>query len=317
VKRILFALMLGGALVGAGPVLAEEAVEAVEAAAAVVEVAAEAAAAAPVEAPAEAPAEEAAAAPTVDKGDVAWMMTSTMLVLLMVVPGLALFYGGLVRSKNMLSVFMQVLTVFSLLTVLWAIYGYSLAFAGGGAFIGTLDKLFLSGVTIESLADTFSDGVKIPEYIFIAFQGTFAGITGALIVGAFAERMKFKAVLLFSVLWFTFAYLPIAHMVWAAGGFLFEKGDLDFAGGTVVHINAGIAGLVGAYFVGKRLGYGKEALKPHNLTFTLIGAALLWVGWFGFNAGSNLESNAGAALAFINTMFATAAASAAGWWWSR
>ncbi|MDP2226647.1 MAG: ammonia channel protein, partial [Moraxellaceae bacterium] len=273
-KRLMFALMLGGALVTAGPAFAEEAVEVVEAAAVVAEAVA-----------AEAPAEEAAAevVSTVDKGDVAWMMTSTLLVLLMVVPGLALFYGGLVRSKNILSVFMQVLTVFSLLVILWAIYGYSLAFAGGGAYIGTLDKLFLSGVTIDSLADTFSEGVAIPEYIFIAFQATFAGITGALIVGAFAERIKFKAVLLFSVLWFTFAYLPIAHMVWAAGGLLFEKGDLDFAGGTVVHINAGVAGLVGAYFVGKRLGYGKEALKPHNLTFTLIGASLLWVGWFGFN----------------------------------
>ncbi|MGB4343888.1 MAG: ammonium transporter [Moraxellaceae bacterium] len=312
-KKVLMSMMLGGALVFAGPVFAEEAAATADVAAVVLDAAVieGAPAEAPVVVPAEATA-EAAPAPTVDKGDVAWMMTSTLLVLMMVVPGLALFYGGLVRSKNILSVFMQVLTVFSLLTVLWALYGYSLAFAGGGAYIGTLDKVFLSGVTVDSLADTFSEGVKIPEYIFIAFQATFAGITGALIVGAFAERMKFKAVLLFSVLWFTFAYLPIAHMVWAAGGLLFEKGDLDFAGGTVVHINAGVAGLIGAYFVGKRLGYGKEALKPHNLTFTLIGASLLWVGWFGFNAGSNLESNAGTTLAFINTLFATAAA-VCGW----
>ncbi len=255
-------------------------------------------------------AQEAAAAvtPTVNKGDVAWMLTSTLLVLLMTVPGLALFYGGMVRSKNVLSVLMQVLVVFSLLVVLWAVYGYSLAFAGGNAFIGTFDKLFLSGVTIESLADTFTADVKLPEYVFIAFQSTFAGITGALIVGAFAERMKFSATILFVVLWFTFGYLPMAHMVWAAGGYLFEKGALDFAGGTVVHINAGVAGLVAAYFVGKRLGYGREAIKPHNVTFTMVGASLLWVGWFGFNAGSNLEANAGAALAFINTLFATAAA---------
>jgi Amt family ammonium transporter len=251
----------------------------------------------------------AAAAPiVVDKGDVAWMLTSTLLVLLMTLPGLALFYGGMVRSKNVLSVFMQVTVVFSLLVLLWAVYGYSLAFAGGNAWIGTFDKLFLHGVTPDSLADTFSENVKLPEYVFIAFQSTFAGITGALIVGAFAERMKFAAVILFSVLWFTFGYLPIAHMVWAAGGFLFEKGALDFAGGTVVHINAGVAGLIAAYFVGKRVGFGREAMKPHNLTFTFVGASLLWVGWFGFNAGSNLEANAGAALAFINTLLATAAA---------
>ncbi len=246
--------------------------------------------------------------PVVDKGDVAWMLTSTLLVLLMTVPGLALFYGGMVRSKNVLSVFLQVLIVFSLITILWVVYGYSLAFAGGNAYIGTFDKLFLAGVTTDSLADTFSAGFKLPEYVFIAFQSTFAGITGALIVGAFAERMKFSAVLLFAVLWFTFGYLPVAHMVWAAGGLLFDMGALDFAGGTVVHINAGVAGLVGAYFVGKRLGYGKEAIKPHNVPFTLIGASLLWVGWFGFNAGSNLEANGGTALAFINTLLATAAA---------
>ncbi|MFC3551899.1 ammonium transporter [Lysobacter cavernae] len=252
------------------------------------------------------------AAPVVDKGDVAWMLTSTLLVLLMTVPGLALFYGGLVRSKNVLSVLMQVLTVFSLIVLLWVAYGYSLAFGGGGAFIGTTDKLFLLGVTKETLAATFTAGVSLPEYVFVAFQSTFAGITGALIVGAFAERIKFRAVLLFSVLWFTFAYLPIAHMVWyAPDGWLFAKGAIDFAGGTVVHINAGIAGLVGAYLVGRRVGYGREAIKPHNVTFTMIGASLLWVGWFGFNAGSNLEATAGAALAFLNTLLATAAAALA------
>ena len=246
--------------------------------------------------------------PTVDKGDVAWMLTSTLLVLLMTVPGLALFYGGLVRSKNVLSVLMQVLTVFSLLLLLWVAYGYSLAF-GGGAVIGGFDKLFLHGVTKDSLAATFTAGVALPEYVFVAFQATFAGITGALIVGALAERMRFRAVLLFAALWFSFAYLPIAHMVWAGpDGFLYAKGALDFAGGTVVHINAGVAGLVGAWFVGPRLGFGREPMKPHNVTFTMIGAALLWVGWFGFNAGSNLEANAGAALAFLNTLLAAAAA---------
>ena len=236
------------------------------------------------------------------------MLTSTLLVLLMAVPGLALFYGGMVRSKNVLSVLAQVITVFSLLVLLWVAYGYSLAFAGGGAWIGTLDKVFLRGVGIDSLADTFSAGFKLPEYVFIAFQGTFAGITGALIIGAFAERARFAAVLLFVVLWFTFGYLPLAHVVWSGQGYLFGKGALDFAGGTVVHINAGVAGLVGSYFVGKRLGFGREALKPHNVTFTFVGAALLWVGWFGFNAGSALEANATAALAFLNTLLATAAA---------
>ncbi len=244
---------------------------------------------------------------TVDKGDVAWMLTSTLLVLLMTVPGVALFYGGMVRSKNVLSVLIQVMVIFSLLILLWAVYGYSLAFVGGNAVIGSFEKLFLSGVTVDSLSDTFSEGVKLPEYVFIAFQGTFAGITGALIVGAFAERIRFAALILFSVLWFTFGYLPIAHMVWAAGGYLLDMGALDFAGGTVVHINAGVAGLIGAYFVGKRLGFGREAIKPHNVTMTFVGASLLWVGWFGFNAGSNLESNAGTALAFLNTLLATAA----------
>ncbi|GAB3345414.1 ammonium transporter [Marilutibacter aestuarii] len=252
-----------------------------------------------------------AAAPIVDKGDVAWLMTSTLLVLLMTVPGLALFYGGLVRAKNVLSVLMQVLAVFSVIVLLWAIYGYSLAFGGEGTFIAGFDKLFLAGVTPDSLADTFTDNVKLPEYAFIAFQATFAGITAALIVGAFAERILFRAVLVFSVLWFTFAYLPIAHMVWGAGGYLLDKGALDFAGGTVVHINAGVAGLVGAWLVGKRTGYGREAIKPHSLTFCMVGASLLWVGWFGFNAGSNLEATSGATLAFLNTLLAPAAAALA------
>ena len=251
---------------------------------------------------------QAAPIATVDKGDVAWMMVSTILVIMMVVPGLALFYGGLVRSKNMLSVLMQVLVVFSLISILWAVYGYSLAFGGEGLIIADLSKAFLLGVTPASLADTFTAGVKIPEFIFIAFQATFAGITCALIVGSFAERIRFSAVLLFCVIWFTFSYLPIAHMVWGAGGYLLGKGALDFAGGTVVHINAAMAGLVGAYMVGKRVGYGKEAMAPHNLTLTMVGASMLWVGWFGFNAGSNLESNGGATLAFINTLVATAAA---------
>ena len=252
--------------------------------------------------------EAAAAAAEVHKGDVAWIMTSTLLVLMMALPGLALFYGGMVRAKNMLSVLMQVMTVFSLNALLFALYGYSLAFTEASPFIGSLDKVFLSGVTIETLADTFTETVKLPEFAFIAFQATFAGITGALIVGAFAERMRFSAVLIFSVIWFTLCYLPICHMVWGPGGYLLEDGALDFAGGTVVHINAGIAGLVGAWMVGKRIGYGREALAPHSLTLTMVGASLLWVGWFGFNAGSNLEATAGAALAFINTLLATAAA---------
>ncbi|NMG16076.1 ammonium transporter [Aromatoleum bremense] len=235
-------------------------------------------------------------------------MTSTLLVLFMALPGLALFYGGLVRSKNMLSVLMQVMVVFSLIAVLWVFYGYSLAFTEASPFIGSLDKLFLAGVTSDTLADTFTDNVKLPEYAFIAFQATFAGITGALVVGAFAERMKFSAVLVFSVIWFTLCYLPICHMVWGPGGMLLGDGALDFAGGTVVHINAGVAGLVGAYMVGKRIGFGREALTPHSLTLTMVGASMLWVGWFGFNAGSNLEATSGAALAFINTLVATAAA---------
>lgn len=253
-------------------------------------------------------AQAAPVAPTVDKGDVAWMLTATLLVVLMVMPGLALFYGGLVRSKNMLSVLMQVTMVFSLVTVLWVLYGYSLAFGGEGLIIGTLDKVFLSGVTMESLAATFTANVMIPELLFVAFQGTFAAITCALVVGSFAERIKFSAVLIFTLIWFTISYIPIAHMVWGSGGYLLGKGKMDFAGGTVVHINAAIAALVGAYMVGRRVGFGREAMPPHSMTLTLVGAALLWVGWFGFNAGSNLEATAGAALALLNTLVATAAA---------
>lgn len=273
-----------------------------------------------------APAEAAAPAPVPNKGDVAWMIVATALVILMTIPGLALFYGGLVRSKNMLSVLMQTFGLFAMIVVLWSIYGYSLAFTGGSQFIGGFDKIMLKGITPESVAATFSKGVVIPELIFVAFQSTFAAITTALIIGSFAERMKFSAVLLFSVIWFTFSYLPVAHMVWywdgpdaitdaaslevvtANAGWLWAKGALDFAGGTVVHINAAIAGLVGAYLIGKRVGYGREAMAPHSLTMTMIGASLLWVGWFGFNAGSNLEANGVAALAFVNTLLATAAA---------
>ncbi|PIQ56113.1 MAG: ammonia channel protein [Comamonadaceae bacterium CG12_big_fil_rev_8_21_14_0_65_59_15] len=306
-KKLLASLALGiGLLLGSSVALSQTpaASEAAPAAVAAPTEAAAPAAAAVTTAEAAAP----TAAPAVHKGDVAWMMTSTLLVLFMAVPGLALFYGGLVRSKNMLSVLMQVMVVFSLIGVLWAIYGYSLAFGGEGTIIAGFDKLFLAGVNMDSLADTFSADVKLPEYVFIAFQATFAGITCALIVGSFAERIKFSAVLLFSVLWFTFCYLPIAHMVWGSGGYLLGKGALDFAGGTVVHINAGVAGLVGAFVLGKRIGYGKESMAPHSLTLTMVGACMLWVGWFGFNAGSNLEATAGAALAFINTLFATAAA---------
>ncbi|GAA0504254.1 ammonium transporter [Pigmentiphaga daeguensis] len=249
-------------------------------------------------------------APALVGADVAWLSTSTILVLLMVVPGLALFYGGLVRSKNMLSVLMQVLVVFSLIVVLWFIYGYSLAFTDGNAFFGGLDRLFLKGL-FDAETGAFPLSGTVPEMSFAAFQATFAGITCALIVGAFAERARFSAVLLFMVLWFTFAYVPIAHMVWFGGetqGFLFARGALDFAGGTVVHINAGVAGLVGAYVIGKRIGFGKEALSPHSLPMTMIGASLLWVGWFGFNAGSALTAGNVAALAFMNTLIATAGA---------
>ena len=265
----------------------------------------EAATAATAAAPAVAAAVE--AVPTLSAGDTAWMLTSTMLVILMVIPGLALFYGGLVRSKNMLSVLAQVFVIFSLITVLWAIYGYSLAFGGEGKFFANFDKLFLMGIT----PDTLSSMLKtIPEYVFVAFQSTFAAITVALIVGAFAARIKFAAVIIFSVLWFTFSYIPMAHMVWG-GGLLGADGALDFAGGTVVHINAAVAGLVGAYMLGKRIGFGKEALPPHSLTLTMVGASLLWVGWFGFNAGSAGAANGIAGLAFINTILATGAAAIA------
>ncbi len=245
-----------------------------------------------------------AAAPVLSAGDTAWIMTSTMLVILMVIPGLALFYGGLVRSKNMLSVLAQVFTIFSLITVLWTIYGYSLTFSGEGNFFGDFGKVFLMGITPDTLSGAMA---TVPEYVFVSFQATFAAITVALIVGAFAERIKFAAVMIFAVLWFTFSYLPIAHMVWG-GGLLGKDGALDFAGGTVVHINAGVAGLVGSYVLGKRLGFGREALAPHNLTLTMVGASLLWVGWFGFNAGSAGAANGIAGLAFINTIVATGAA---------
>ncbi|RKT51055.1 ammonium transporter [Azonexus fungiphilus] len=316
-KYLLSVLALIGAVSFGAPAWAEEpaaTTAVVEAVAAVAE-----AAVAAVE-PAAAP------APVPNKGDNAWIMVCAALVILMSIPGLALFYGGLVRAKNMLSVLMQVFTVFSLITVLWVIYGYSLAFTEGNAFFGTLDKLFLSGVTVESVGATFSKGVVISELIFVVFQGAFAAITCGLIVGAFAERAKFAAILVFMVIWFTFSYIPMAHMVWywagpdayidaaaaeaagATAGFLFQHGALDFAGGTVVHINAAIAGLVGAYMIGKRTGLGSVAMAPHSLTFTMIGASLLWFGWFGFNAGSALEASGGSALAMVNTWVATAAA---------
>jgi Amt family ammonium transporter len=267
--------------------------------------------------------------PVPDKGDTAWMMTSTVLVILMTIPGLALFYGGMVRSKNVLSLLMQVFMTFCLIAILWAVYGYSIAFTNGNAFFGGFDRLFLSGMTTTSVAATFSKGVYIPEFAWFIFQLTFACITPCLIVGAFAERMKFSAVLLFMVLWFTFSYLPIAHMVWwwagpdaytdadaataaaATAGFLFQKGALDFAGGTVVHINAGIAGLVGALMIGKRVGYGTASMAPHNVPMVMIGSCLLWVGWFGFNVGSNLEASGFAGQVFANTLLATSAAALA------
>eukprot|EP01031_Cornospumella_fuschlensis_P042644 gene42644-52108_t len=253
-----------------------------------------------------------AAAPVMDKGDVSWMMMSTVLVLFMTLPGLALFYGGLVRSKNMLSILMQTTTIACVMMIVWVIYGYSFTFGGSTSpWWGGTGKLFLSGVTMDSMSATFSAGYVIPEYLFIAFQMTFAAITPALIIGAFAERVKFKAVLVFSVLWATFSYFPIAHMVWDANGYLFAKGAFDFAGGTVVHINAGVAALVGALVIGPRIGYGKENMAPHSMVMTMIGASMLWVGWFGFNVGSNLEANGGAALAMINTFIATAAATLA------
>ncbi len=315
-KRFIAILLTACSLGLGGGALAEEKAAP---AASVTAPAAVAAAAAPAEA---AP----AAAPVPNKGDTAWLIVATAFVILMSIPGLAMFYGGLVRAKNMLSVLMQVFAVFSLISILWVVYGYSLAFNEGGAFFGNLDKLFLKGVTPDSIAATFSKGVVVPELIYVAFQGAFAAITCGLIVGAFAERIKFAAVLAFMALWFTFSYVPIAHMVWfwtgpdaitdaatlatetAKAGWLFQKGALDFAGGTVVHINAAVAGLVGAYLIGKRVGYGKESMAPHSLTTTMIGASLLWFGWFGFNAGSALEANGTAALAFVNTWLATAAA---------
>ena len=330
-KKLLASFVLGLSLLTAGTLSLAQAPAAEPAA--VTAPAAEAAPAAAAAAPAAAaPAAAAEApAPVPNKGDTAWMMVATILVILMVLPGLALFYGGLVRSKNMLSVLMQVMVTFSLIVVLWFIYGYSLAFTEGNAFIGGFDRLFMKGIWDNAAgtfanAATFSKGVVIPEISFAAFQATFAGITCALIVGAFAERIKFSAVLLFMVLWFTFSYLPVAHMVWfwmgpdaytakevadamtGKAGQIWQWGALDFAGGTVVHINAAVAGLVGAFMVGKRIGYGKEAMAPHSLTLTMVGASLLWVGWFGFNAGSALEANGFAALAFINTLVATAAA---------
>jgi len=303
-KKLLASFLLGLSLLGAGSLSLAQAPAASEpvAATAAAEPAAAPAPAAAASAPAEAPA--AAPVPKLDSGDTAWMLTSTLLVILMTIPGLALFYGGLARAKNMLSVLVQVFVIFALISVLWAIYGYSLTFGGEGQFFGGLDKLFLKGITPDTLSTLL---VTIPEYVFVAFQSTFAAITVALVVGAFAERIKFSAVLIFSVLWFTLSYIPIAHMVWG-GGLLAKDGALDFAGGTVVHINAGIAALVGAYMVGKRIGYGKEALTPHSLTLTMVGASLLWVGWFGFNAGSAGAANGAAGLAFINTVLATAAA---------
>ncbi len=325
-KKLIVILALGLAALGlSGAAMAQDPAASAPAAAASAEAAPAATAAA------DAASAPAAAAPTPNKGDVAWMLVATLLVIMMTVPGLALFYGGLVRSKNMLSVLMQVLVTFSLIVVVWCIYGYSLAFTENNNFIGGFDRLFMKGLFDPAtgsfaMGATFSKGVVIPELLFAAFQATFAGITCCLIVGAFAERIKFSAVLLFSVLWFTFSYAPIAHMVWfwmgpdaytaadlvdglnAKAGLIWQWGALDFAGGTVVHINAAVAGLVGAYMVGKRVGYGREAMAPHNLPLTMVGASLLWVGWFGFNAGSALEAGNSAVLAFMNTFSATAAA---------
>ncbi len=316
-KRLFALLALVGAVAFGAPAWAEE--KAAEPAAAVAAVAA-----APATAEAAAPA--AAPALVANKGDNAWVMVSAALVILMSIPGLALFYGGLVRTKNMLSVLMQVFVTFCLISVLWVVYGYSAAFTEGNQFFGVLDKMFLKGITVDSVGATFTKGVVISELAFVIFQGAFAAITCGLIVGAFAERAKFAAILVFMVIWFTLSYIPMAHMVWywagpdayidaaageAAGktaGFLFQKGALDFAGGTVVHINAAVAGLVGAYMVGRRTGLGNVAMAPHSLTFTMIGASLLWFGWFGFNAGSALEASGGAALAMVNTWVATSCA---------
>ncbi|MBE2260007.1 MAG: ammonium transporter [Rhodobacteraceae bacterium] len=324
-KRIFAILALLGAVSTGAPAWADEnpagasatrtAIVVAQAPAATAEVAATASAVAAAE-----------PAPTLSKADNAWIMVCAALVILMSLPGLALFYGGLVRTKNMLSVLMQVFVTFSLISVLWVVYGYSLAFTEGGSFFGVLDKVFLKGITADSLGATFSKGVFISELTFVIFQGAFAAITCCLIVGAFAERARFAAILVFMVIWFTLSYAPMAHMVWywagpdayvdaaaaeaagATAGFLFQKGALDFAGGTVVHINAAVAGLVGAFMIGKRIGYGRESMAPHSLTFTMIGASLLWVGWFGFNAGSALEATGGSALAMVNTWLATACA---------
>ena len=311
-KRLFAILALVGAFGFTSPAWSDETVAPTEAATEVAAPAAEAAPAAPTI--------------TVNKGDNAWLMVSAAFVILMSIPGLALFYGGLVRTKNMLSVLAQVFAVFCLATILWVSYGYSLAFTEGNAFFGTFSKLFLSGVTPDSIAATFSKGAGISELIYVVFQGAFAAITCCLVLGAFAERIRFSAVLLFMVVWFTFSYIPMAHMVWywagpdaytsaeaaaaanATAGWLFQHGDLDFAGGTVVHINAAVAGLIGAYFVGKRIGFGRESMAPHSLTMSMIGACLLWVGWFGFNAGSSLEANGIAGLALVNTWVATAMA---------
>ncbi len=332
-KKLFVLVAMLGALALAAPATAQDKAAPAPAAAAPAAAAPAAAPAAPAAAPAAAaaPSATAAPAPTPNKGDVSWMLVSTALVLMMSVPALALFYGGMVRSKNVLSVLMQVFVVFALITVLWCIYGYSLAFTEGNAYFGSLDRLFLKG-TFDSakgefaMAATFSKNTPIPELVYVAFQATFAAITVCLILGAFAERVKFSAVLAFAVLWFTFSYVPIAHMVWfwpgpdaytaanvvdaqnAKAGLIWQWGALDFAGGTVVHINAGIAGLVGAYVLGKRIGFGRESMAPANLPMTMMGASLLWFGWFGFNAGSALEANNSAALAFINTYLATACA---------
>ncbi|QPF71957.1 ammonium transporter [Roseateles sp. DAIF2] len=333
IKQLLACLALAAA--ACAPAWAQDAAASApavaEAASAVVSAASDAVTAAAAPAAEAASAAAAAPAPVPNKGDTAWMMVSTLLVIMMTVPGLALFYGGLVRSKNMLSVLMQVMVAFSMIVVLWVLYGYSLAFTEGNKFIGGFDRVLLKGIWDNAAgtfanAATFSKGVYIPEIVFAAFQATFAGITACLIVGAFAERIKFGAVLLFLAIWFTFSYIPMAHMVWfwmgpdayssaavademtSKAGLIWQWGALDFAGGTVVHINAAVAGLVGAYMIGKRIGYGKEAFTPHSLTLTMVGASLLWVGWFGFNAGSALEANGFAALAFANTLAATAAA---------
>ena len=331
-KKLIVSFILGLSLLGMGAhTLAQTAAPAAAASEAAAPAAASATAAPAAAAPAAATAAPATAAPVPNKGDIAWMIVATAFVIMMSIPGLALFYGGLVRSKNMLSVLMQVFVTFSMIVVLWCLYGYSLAFTEGNAYIGGFDRLFMKGLfdpmkSEFANAATFSKGVVIPELLFMAFQATFAAITCCLIVGAFAERIKFSAMLLFMVLWFTFSYTPIAHMVWfwmgpdayaskevvdamnAKAGLIWQWGALDFAGGTVVHINAAVAGLVGAFVIGKRVGYGKEAMAPHSLTLTMVGASMLWVGWFGFNAGSALEANGTAVLAFMNTFSATAAA---------